>query len=556
MAVKFNPATGQTEDDGQSTGPGLYDHVADAVGTIFAPAGAAMKVAPALLEEGAPPAPDPTATPPPVTPSPAAPAPTTPAPPATAESPEAASSTLPPEIKTVTKTPEITRHLTNQEELRADKGVAAATAAGEKVVELENANRLKQAEIDQAKLDVEHRLEKQRAENAAKAEAEATRRKAELDAQAKRDQDAYQAAAAAGDKGFWGDPSVPTRNQWALSLMFGNVAEALGGKNVGRELLDKNMAQWTAERDKKLARLERQAEKSGGLAQKFWSDYRPEYEMRKQLQDAAAYTTVADQWEAINEKQKALIPAQAYAQNARGIAEYRQKAAEKRQAVVDQRFGRDQIRSGGTETTVTIGKPAPGAGQGRAATAAFNAARIAEHAGAALKTIDELAAKGIKLTDEDRIRIQENKKEMEKDKHSGYLEGKVMRGLHMVARTPFDGLSTEKRNLAQAEDVLMQKAAVLAAGGSTASEAIDHARSLFDVHSPGISPETRGQIIDQIRGIVGANRALGGNFSKTAQAGADAAVAGKPAPAAGGGQRKLVNGKPAIVYPDGTYEAL
>lgn len=551
MAVKFNTTTGQTEDD---SGPGLLDQVAGVVGSIAPPLGAAIKLAPMALEEGTPPAPEPGTTPAaPAASSPAAPAPAPAATPAPTTEAEPAAV---PEVKTVTKTPEVTRHLTNPEELKADRETKAATDQGAKALELEARNRLKQAEIDQAKQDIEATQKRQEAQRAADNLKAAEARKKDIDAQAQRDQDAYQAAAATGEKGFWGSTDVVTKKQWALSLMFGNVASALGAENTGQKLLDKTMHDWTTERDKKLLRLQQAAEKSSGLQRSFWRDWGDEYKARKELQDAAAYATVADQIDAMNVKMRALIPAQAAAANAAKAADYRQRAADKRQAVVEQRFGRDQVRSGGTETTVTTGKPVPGGGQGRAATAAFNAARIAEHAQAALKTIDKLSGAGVRLTEDDLIRIQENRKETEKDKHAGLLEGKVMRGLHMVARTPYDGLSEKKRLLAQAQEVVMQKAAVLAAGGSTAEGAIDHARSIFDLHQPGQGEGGVDQKMDQIRGIVGANAALGGKFTKVAQAGADAATHAPAAAAGGGGVRKLVNGKPAMVYPDGTYEAL
>lgn len=360
MAVKFNPATGQTEDDGASSTPGLYDQVASTVSTIFPPAGLAMQIAPAVLEEGTPPAPDPLPAPAPsVSPSPAAPAPAPAAAPAI-EPAKPAEPTLTKESSTTTKS--TTGTVVSPEMRAADKEVASADAQGEKALALEAANRTKQAEIDQAKLDVEATLAKQRAKNAAAAEVEANRRKAEIDAKAKADQDAYQGAAAAGDKGFWGSQNTPSRIAWGLSMLFGGAAHGAGAENnPGAQLLDKTMADWTAERDKKLARLEREAAKSSGLQRTFWQDYGAEYKARKELQDAAAYTTVADKIDAMNEKMKTLLPAQALATNAAKAADYRQRAAEKRQAVVDQRASKFTQTTTDVDTTTTGLTPAQAA---------------------------------------------------------------------------------------------------------------------------------------------------------------------------------------------------
>jgi hypothetical protein len=123
--------------------------------------------------------------------------------------------------------------------------------------------------------------------------------------------------------------------------MFGAIAQ-LGGadENPGQKLLDKAMHDWTSERDKKLLRLQQAAEKSSGLQRTFWRDWGDEYKARKELQDAAAYLTVADQIDAMGVKMRALIPATAAAANAAKAADYRQRAAEKRQGVVDQRASR------------------------------------------------------------------------------------------------------------------------------------------------------------------------------------------------------------------------
>jgi hypothetical protein len=350
MALKFNPATGQTEDDS----PGLLGQVADVVGTIAPPLGAAMKLAPMMLDEGTPAAPEPTAAPPPA-PMPAAPpmAPAAPSPTTAIPTPHAPPATETLSKDSSTSTRSTTGTVVSPEMRAADKDVKAATDQGAKALELEATNRLKQAEIDQAKQEIEATAQRKMREHALNAEKEANARKVDIDAQAKRDQDAYQVAAAAGDKGFWGSQDVVTKKQWALSLMFGNIAGALGAENTGQRLLDKTMHDWTTERDKKLARLERQAEQSGGLQQTFWREYGAEYKERSKLQEGAAYASAGDQIDALGAKMKNLIPAQAAATNAAKAAEYWQKAATLRQAVVDSRASRFTNSTTDVSTTTT-----------------------------------------------------------------------------------------------------------------------------------------------------------------------------------------------------------
>jgi hypothetical protein len=339
MALKFNTATGQMEDD-NAAGP--LATVADLDGK---PPPDLSAVSPGPLPEDEPPVALPIPAPPP------APAPAPAAAPAfpVADVPAVTPATPPITKDSSTTTRSTTGVVVSPEMRAADKQVAAADAQGAKALELEGRNRLAQAEIDKAKLEIEATQNRQQAEWTRQREIEATRRKAEIDAQATRHQDRYKAAAAAGDKGFWGDPAVPTKQAWALSLMFGNIAEAFGAKNVGRELLDKTMHDWTAERDKKLGRLERDAAKSSGIQQAFWEKWGPEYRARKELQDGAAYAAVADRWEALAQKKGTLLTAAALAENAKGIADYRQRAAEKRQAVVDSRAS----RFASTNTTVS-----------------------------------------------------------------------------------------------------------------------------------------------------------------------------------------------------------
>jgi hypothetical protein len=329
-----------------------------AANPLLAPAIPAAKAVWSLLPDGTPAKPE---TPPaPVAPPTASAA-------TEALTPPAPELPPPPEVHTTSHSPTVTQKLVTKEELQADRDVAAANVKSEKAIELENDARLKQASIDASQMDIDNVKKRAEADRAHQELEEAQRKKNEIDAQAKADTEAYRQAASApgGAPGFWGSQDPVKKQSWALSLMFGAAAEVFGAEeNPGRKLLDKSMSDWTAERDKNLARLEKQANQSTGLQRTFWREYGDEIKAKKELQDAAAYLSVADKIDALNEQKKGQISAKAAADNAKASAEYRQKAAEKHQAVVDDRFKDNKVVSGGTTTETISNKPAAGGANG------------------------------------------------------------------------------------------------------------------------------------------------------------------------------------------------
>jgi len=169
-----------------------------------------------------------------------------------------------------------------------------------------------------------------------------------------------------------------------------------------------------------------------------------------------------------------------------------------------------------------------GADKGRAAGVQIQKATLAEHGAAALSTIDRLTKKGVKLTDEDRKRIQDNTKDVEGASHMSPFAAKVGRAT-IMARTPYEGLSPEKQELAQAYEILAQKGAAITSP-SHAAEEIQHARGLFDLNAPGMSDVARVQTLDNLRGVIGAARGLSGRYGGIAETGAEAGrAAGRPA---------------------------
>jgi hypothetical protein len=272
----------------------------------------------------------------------------------------------PPEVHTTVKGAETTHHLVNQEEIKADQAVASTVKSGEDAILEENKNRLKQAEIDALKKDIDAGELKEQQENARKRLEDANRRKAAIDADVAKKQAAYEDAAK--DKNFWKTSSDPNdkndihnRQNWSMSLLFGNIAVAFGAEeNPGRKLMDKAMGDWVTERDKNLARLEREATKAGGLKEKFWQTFGEDAKAQKELQDAAGYASMADKIAEKTEKEKALIGPKAVATNMKAVADYRQISADKRQGVVAQRFNQDHVSSGGGSTTTITDRPVSG----------------------------------------------------------------------------------------------------------------------------------------------------------------------------------------------------
>lgn len=441
----------------------------------------------------------------------------------------------PPEVHTMIKAPEVTKKIVNKEEIKADQEVAKATADGAAALKLDAANNLAKASIDQDKLDLEATQKKQQAIEAKARLDDANRRKAVIDDDVQAKTAAYQEAAA--DKNFWKTPGsgsndpndIHNRQNWSLSLMFGNIAEGLGGQNPGRKLLDKTMSDWVTERDKNLARLERDADKAGGLQKDFWSRFGEEAKAQKEMQDAAGYLALADKIDAMNVKMKNLIPLQAQAANAKAASDYREKAALQQQGVIDKRFEKDQVKSGGSETTTITGKPvaAGSAGEGKAAGVMIQKGTMYEKGKDALNTVDKARADGISLNEKDRQRIQQNLKEIEKSKHYGLTEDTIGRRLGIIAQSPYEGLSPRKQELAAAHDLLSQVGASVTSP-STAAEEMEHSRQIFDLNAPGQSDHARDAMTDKLRGVVGSAKKLAGKYADRAAKGAAEELAAAP----------------------------
>jgi hypothetical protein len=340
--------------------------------------------------------------------------------------------------------------------------------------------------------------------------------------------------------------------------MFGAAAEVFGAEeNPGRKLLDKSMSDWTAERDKNLARLEKQANQSTGLQRTFWREYGDEIKAKKELQDAAAYLSVADKIDALNEQKKGQISAKAAADNAKASAEYRQKAAEKHQAVVDDRFKDNKVVSGGTTTETISNKPAAGGanGEGRSYGVKVQKATLYEKGKDALDTIDELHAKKVFLTDEDRQKILRNRRLMEKADHGGFFG--FTQAIGATAAKPYEGLSPDKQRLAQSLDLLAQVGAGVTST-STAEGEIKHARDLFDMTGPGQSDAAIAGTLDKLRGVVGSAKSQAGSVATKSEAGAHAMKAAAPGGASSGVRqtRRFPDGSThtGTLLPNGSFQ--
>jgi hypothetical protein len=238
----------------------------------------------------------------------------------------------------------------------ADKETAAAVEQGRKANDADAAIALKKAEIKQHELAIEAETKRVQVQQAKERADQADRAHAALEQKAAHDEESYKAAAASGSKDFWGgDGETETKKSWALSLMFGTIAHAFGGENVGQRLLDKAMTDWKDGRAAQLAQLEKRALASSGLLRTFWADHGAEAKAHKELQDAAAQAAWADEIDALGVKSRGLIPEEAAAANAQVSAKYRQNAANDRAKAVELRASK--ATSGGVSTTYAAAKP-------------------------------------------------------------------------------------------------------------------------------------------------------------------------------------------------------
>jgi hypothetical protein len=239
------------------------------------------------------------------------------------------------------------------------------------------------------------------------------------------------------------------------------------------------------------------------------------------------------------------LAAKAKEEAARIGTDHAQVVGEKAALEAEQRAAQHQQKAGAllrqsvesrTSWTNSTGGPTAGDGAGRAAGVQIQKATLAEHGQAALDTADRLHKKGVFLSEDDRQKMQDNMSDMRKMESAGPLAAKAGRAT-IFARSKYEGLSPEKAELAQSYDILAQKAAAITSPSHDAHE-IEHSRSMFDLNAPGIGDVARVQTLQNLRGVVGAARALGGKYSGIAEQGAAASRAAggtSPEPGRGGG---------------------
>lgn len=350
MALVRNPETGQLEDDGTPA-------IDPALGVA----------SPELASAAPPPEPAPAAPVTPETPETAAPA-----------SPEAdEEAVLPPVNPAVPAVPgaqpglgvaqqtltaptvTTTRKIVTPDMAAADTRVAAATRAEQDALAEERKNALEAARLKGNELRLEANRKEQEAQEASRALEDANRRRAEVEAQATRDQAAYQTEASRNRAGFWQDPKDGAGNTaskllWGLSLMFGAGAVRYGQPSAGAQLLDKALDDWKGDRQRELDRLGKQAAQSGGRLAEFWQQYGQEYQAKKALKDAAGYAQVASEIRQNVTDRQNLLTAEAKADALKKAADLEAKAAADRQRVVDARVGSQEVKQGGLVTTLKV----------------------------------------------------------------------------------------------------------------------------------------------------------------------------------------------------------
>jgi hypothetical protein len=348
VALVRNPETGQLEDDGT---PAVDP---------------ALGVASPELASAAPPP----------EPAPAAPAPELATPDATTAA-EAPDEVLPPPNPAVPVVPgaqpglgvaqqtltaptvTTTRKIVTPDMAAADTRVTAATKAEQDALAEERKNALEAARLKGNELRLEATRKEQEARDAKAAMEDAQRRRAEVEAQATRDQTAYQAEASRNRAGFWQDPKEGAGNTaskllWGLSLMFGAGAVRYGQPSAGAQLLDKTLDDWKGDRQRELDRLGKQAAQSGGRLAEFWQQYGQEYQAKKALKDAAGYAQVASEIRQNVTDRQNLLTAEAKTDALKKAADLEAKAAADRQRVVDARVGSQEVKQGGQVTTLKV----------------------------------------------------------------------------------------------------------------------------------------------------------------------------------------------------------
>jgi hypothetical protein len=384
---------------------------------------------------------------------------------------------------------------------------------------------------------------------------------------------------------FWENKSTASHVLAALSVGLGQFASALTGTpNAAMHILDTAVENHRKQQETLLKKQEKQVEMSesdrhfaqieiqnqeAGMYQAFAAE-------REKMLRAAGYT---DKMIAADQTQAALVAKAA--EKSTAIADKAQQSIKDHEEMKLKQFTAQtqaqlakahaaEAYAGAASHRASIKKTEaetrkidaeargeiPGSGAGRAATTQIAKATLAEHANAAMDNIEKLHREGVHLTDDEKRQIQDNRASLARAEHMGLGEltaGRLIPtggGKHLVARTPYDGLSEKKKELARNYDILAQKGAALVSPSHDARE-IEHARGLFDLTMPGIDEE---QTMGYARGQVGAAKALGGAYTGQAQRGAESERAAREGAAPAGPRRGTINGRPALIYPDGTFE--
>lgn len=227
MATRFNAATGTFEDDGQDEPDALekldVDSVAKGIADVGTGSGYTKPLQQALADAAPKPVQAPAVVPPPVV-APSAVGNSPPKPPAAPPADAPATVT-----RHTVLTPEGAQAIQQLDVATAEEK-AAKLAEGEAAAQRKDAEA--QAERDRAKLAAEHQDRVQKRLDAAQAD---------YNARVKEYQLQYNALKGMKETDFWADKSLGYRVAAAISVALGAVSQAFGGRNVGAELIAKEI---------------------------------------------------------------------------------------------------------------------------------------------------------------------------------------------------------------------------------------------------------------------------------------------------------------------------
>lgn len=334
---------------------------------------------------------------------------------------------------------------------------------------------------------------------------------------------------------FFDDDPKGSRRMWAgIAMALGGFnARVTGGKNLGYEMIKGSIDAFDRKEREKIAKLKDVADSARDqfqIVDKHKQDLLADLSVKKTAMSEVAANELSARLATLGK------PIEEIKTNATVVA-LRRDAAEEKAAFL--KGARDEIHARSiNKAEQSVG----GRGRdptGRAAGIQIQKATLAEHGQSALDTIDRLTAEGVSLTSEDRAKVQDNRKDLAKGEHGGILETKIGRETGLLARSPYQGLSKKKQELANAYEILAQKGAGITSP-SHAEDEMKHARAMFDLLAPDEDDAIRSQKMDYARKIVGAARALGGRYSGIAERGAEDNARRKPAaPAAGPSKSEL-----------------